>query len=144
MPIPVDLVESSVTGVYMENLISLWCHQRLTREQGKVLLCASYSIQKLDYLFTKCLDKGEDAFETVRCQIMQTLDSWEEIPAWDEVWRLKQAFDKGKVDWYPTIKLYAIIVCEILPDMVMKVSDYQNFTTGIVNNRRSVASIRNR
>ncbi|KAJ4196914.1 hypothetical protein NW759_016371 [Fusarium solani] len=51
---------------------------------------------------------------------MLTLDVWEEIPAWDEVWRLKRAFDKRKADWHPTIKLYTIIICEILPDMVTK------------------------
>lgn len=144
MGLTLNLADHSVTGIYMENLISLWCARGLTYEQAQVLLGASYSVQRLDYLFAKCLDKDKDAFETVRCRIMMTLDFWEEIPAWDEVWRLKRAFDKLEADLHPTIKLYTIIICEILPDMVAKVSDYQNFTSGVVNKRRSVTSSRNR
>ncbi|KAM6537146.1 hypothetical protein FALCPG4_003092 [Fusarium falciforme] len=53
--------------------------------------------------------------------MMRSLDVWEEVPAWDEVWRLKLAFDRDrKADWHHNVKLYTIIVCKILPEMIME------------------------
>jgi hypothetical protein len=124
--IPLDLIDSSVTGIYMENLISCWCDRGLTLKHAAILASVLSAWTKRDDWFIRCLEKEKSVFEEMRGRIMQSLDIWEEVPAWDEVWRLKLAFDRDrKIDWHPNVKLYAVIVCKLLPEMIVEVSDCQ-------------------
>lgn len=124
--IPLDLIDSSITGIYMENLISCWCDRGLTLKHAKVFASILSTWTKRDDLFIRCLEKEKSLFEETRGQIMRYLDIWEEVPAWDEVWRIKLAFDRGRtIDWHPNVKLYTVIVCRLLPEMIMEVSDCQ-------------------
>ncbi|RSL64883.1 hypothetical protein CEP53_003867 [Fusarium sp. AF-6] len=125
--LPLDRLESSVTGIYMENLISCWFDQGLTPEHSKVLGSLLNPCTNYKDLFVKCLEKEERVFRTVRNQIMRSLAIWEEVPAWDEVWRLKLAFDQDrKTDWSCNVKLYTVIVCKILPEMIMKRNEHED------------------
>lgn len=123
--IPLDLLDSSITGVYMYNLISLWCERGLTSEQGEALSTVfRTAIYGFEDIFSKCLNKDIELFDRTRNQMMKTLDAWEEIPAWDEVWRLKLAFDRrSRIEVDPLVKLYTIAICKILPSMVLQVSE---------------------
>ncbi|RSL82457.1 hypothetical protein CEP52_016955 [Fusarium oligoseptatum] len=125
--IPLDLLDSSVTCIYMENLISYWVDQGLTTEHSKVLASLLSLPMNDDALFVKCLEKEERDFRTIRNKMMRSMDIWEEVPAWDEVWRLKLAFDRNrKTDWHRNVKLYAIIVCKILPEMIMERNEHED------------------
>ncbi|KAH7268729.1 hypothetical protein B0J15DRAFT_232370 [Fusarium solani] len=125
--IPLDLLDSSVTGIYMENLISYWFDQGLTPEHSKVLASVLSRATIRNELFVKCLEKEKGVFQTVRNQMMRSLDIWEEVPAWDEVWRLKLAFDRDrKTDWSDNVKLYTVIVCKLLPEMIMERKEHED------------------
>ncbi|KAM5353049.1 hypothetical protein ACJZ2D_017073 [Fusarium nematophilum] len=85
--LPLDF-DAPVTGIYMENLIDLWCSKGLTTDQADVLVKTSDPSYQLDDGFIKCLGKPLDDFEFISNRIMGTLEDWEEIPAWDELYRL--------------------------------------------------------
>ncbi|KAJ4178312.1 hypothetical protein NW767_014887 [Fusarium falciforme] len=125
--IPLDLIESSVTGIYMENLISYWCDRGLTPKHAEALAGVLNAWTQRDDLFIKCLAKEKSIFETVRNQMMRSLDIWEEVPAWDEIWRLRLAFDRDhKINCHPNVKLYTIIVCKLLPEMIMERNEHED------------------
>ncbi|RSL68287.1 hypothetical protein CEP51_012518 [Fusarium floridanum] len=115
---PLDLLDTLVTGVYMYNLISLWC------EALNAVLRTAYNLEDT---FSKCLDKDIDHFDRIRNQLMKTLDAWEEIPAWDEVWRLKLAFNRrSRIEVDPLVKLYTVAICKLLPSMVLQRTEHED------------------
>ncbi|KAF4468236.1 hypothetical protein FALBO_4855 [Fusarium albosuccineum] len=127
MELPLDF-NSPVTGIYMENLISLWCEEGLTTNQAEMLVKVS-NIFSLNGLFTKCLDKDKFEFELVRNRLMATLDKWEEVPAWDEVCRLKLAFDSSSIEGVrDRVKRYTILMCMLLPPMTIEREVHEDYS----------------
>ncbi|KAM5353129.1 hypothetical protein ACJZ2D_016982 [Fusarium nematophilum] len=123
MQLPLDFTDFTngpATGIHMENLISLWCQQGLTSKQADTLIKVEKISNGLDSLFNECLRKDTTDFNGCRSLIMEKFENWEEIPAWDEIWRLKLAFNSRSMAICPIIKRYTIIICSILPQMVIE------------------------
>ncbi|KAM5353044.1 hypothetical protein ACJZ2D_017079 [Fusarium nematophilum] len=119
--LPLDF-DASVTGVYMENLIDLWCSKGLTTDQADDLLRIILPSYRLYDGFVKCLGKPLEDFKLVRDRLMETLEDWEEIPAWDEVYRLKLAFTSSPssaLQFSSILMRYTVIVCVLLPRLVL-------------------------
>ncbi|KAF4468244.1 hypothetical protein FALBO_4863 [Fusarium albosuccineum] len=122
-----NMGDPSVTGIHMENLISLWVENGLTSGQFFALRNVKGLSQDLDSKFLEAMGITKTWYSTVLNSILIHLEHWEEIPAWHEVCLLKEYFDRCPEfaqSVRPTVKRYSLVVIEVLQLVCSRVKSH--------------------
>ncbi|KAF4448272.1 hypothetical protein F53441_8306 [Fusarium austroafricanum] len=116
-----DEIDPNVSGIWMETLISLWFENGLSFEQFDTIYNVGVLTDTLDDQFIQSLMPSDGDFSRQMPSIINSLDFWEEIPAWHEVCMLKRLFQSSAdshtfaQSFEPLFKRTLIIVTQILP-----------------------------
>ncbi|KAF4340641.1 hypothetical protein FBEOM_5425 [Fusarium beomiforme] len=116
-----DEIDPDVTGIWMESLISLWFDTGLSFDQFDTIYNVGALTDTLDDHFIKSLLPSDDEFSQQMPSIINSLEFWEEIPAWHEVCLLKRLFQSSTdqhmfaQSFEPLLKRNLIIITQILP-----------------------------
>ncbi|KAJ4034134.1 hypothetical protein FOXG_21638 [Fusarium oxysporum f. sp. lycopersici 4287] len=116
-----DEIDPNVSGIWMEGLISLWFEKGLSFDQFDTLYRVGVLTEALDTHFIQSLMPSDDEFLQQMPSIINSLEFWEEIPAWHEVCLLKRLFQSSTDQhvfarsFEPLLKRNLIIITQILP-----------------------------
>ncbi|RBA17910.1 hypothetical protein FPRO05_10928 [Fusarium proliferatum] len=116
-----DEIDPNVSGIWMEGLISLWVEKGLSFDKFDTLYSVGVLTESLDTHFLQSLMPSDDEFLQQMPSIINSLEFWEEIPAWHEVCLLKRLFQSSTDQhtfagsFEPLLKRNLIIITQILP-----------------------------
>jgi hypothetical protein len=116
-----DEIPSDISGVQMYNLVSLWFDTGLSFEQFDTIYQVGALTESLDDSFIRSLKPPDTDFWRQMPLIINSMELWEEIPAWHEVCLLKNRFEtctdanSFSQSFEPLFKRNLIIVTQLLP-----------------------------
>lgn len=123
-----DEIDPNVSGIHMQDLISLWIEKGLSFEQFDTIYNVGVLTDSLDDKFVQSLMPPDTNFLRQMPFIISSLEFWDEIPAWHEVCLLKRAFescadsDMFAQSFDPLFKRCLIIITQLLPAEALGVS----------------------
>jgi hypothetical protein len=123
-----DEIDPTVSGIHMQDLISLWIEKGLSFEQFDTIYNVGVLTDSLDDKFVQSLMPPDTNFSRQMPFIISSLEFWDEIPAWHEVCLLKRAFESCEdssmfaQSFDPLFKRCLIIITQLLPAEALGVS----------------------
>ena len=105
-----------VSGDYMEDLIHAWMYHRVIEAWKKIIFSTlDLAPGIVDQKFEQCLAVHASEYYKIARQLQTDRLLWEELPAWDEVCKLKNPFVNAR-NTSTRVKRLFLIMVQVLPE----------------------------